>query len=229
MTLDVGSVAQDVFTELVAAVPPSEDSPWWETMPEYTQLNLQGYPVANHRMEPQIFVYPVKDLGVNEVAGKAAENLQKLLQSQQVGQEMPYLPLYNDAQIMHAQVKYLDFKNGNGVRYLIEFAQGVVPINNRGLLYTYQGLTADGGYYVAAVLPVNLSVLPADENDGANLPSSFTDNFTAYMEDTVNMLEQQPAGDFTPDLSKLDAMMQSIEIKVEVTQFTRKPKEFWRV
>jgi len=34
VTLDVGGVAQDVSTELVAAVPPSEESPWWETMPE---------------------------------------------------------------------------------------------------------------------------------------------------------------------------------------------------
>ncbi len=29
----------------------------------------------------------------------------------------------------------------------------------------------------------------------------------------INMLNQQPASAYTPDLSQLDAMMQSIEIK----------------
>ena len=45
---------------------------------------------------------------------------------------------------MHSQVQYLDFKNGTGVRYLTQFDQGILPINNYELVYTYQGLTSDG-------------------------------------------------------------------------------------
>ena len=127
---------------------------------------------------------------------------------------MPYLPLYNAAQVMHAQVQYIDFKNGVGVRYLTQFDQAILPINNHELHYTFQGLTADGKYYVAAVLPVNLPVLPEDESvDLNNPPQNFVEDFPKYLSDTVAMLNGQSPGAFTPDLSQLDAMIESIEIK----------------
>ncbi len=126
---------------------------------------------------------------------------------------MPYLPVHGEVQMMHVQVKFMDFKNGKGVRYLTEWSSGLVPVNNRNLLYTYQGLTADGKYYVAAQLPVNLASLPADEMSLDDLPPEFSTDYTKYMSDTASMIDQQAAGTFTPDLSKLDAMMQSIEVK----------------
>jgi hypothetical protein len=213
VTVDISGVAQDVTLSMVAAVPPSAEAPWWESMPQHSLLTLQGYPVAEHLHQPQIFVYPVAELGINEAAGNIADSLQTLLQDQQAGQNLPYLPLYNAAQVMHAQLQFLDFKNGQGVRYLTQFDQGILPINNHELLYTYQGLTSDGKYYLAAVLPVTLPGLPADENVTADLPADFTTNFPAYLASTVDLLEQQPAGAFIPDLSQLDAMLQSIEIK----------------
>jgi hypothetical protein len=198
---------------VIAAVPPGTDRPWWEAMPQHTLLALQGYPIANHLVKPQIFVYPVKDLRVNEAAGQVAASLQTLLQNRQAGETMPYLPLYNAAQVMHAQVQYLDFKSGKGVRFLTQFDQAPLPINNHELLYTFQGLTGDGKYYVAAVLPVNLPGLPANEHVTDDLPPDFMNSFLEYLADTVHLLDQQPAGAYTPDLSKLDALMQSIEIK----------------
>jgi hypothetical protein len=38
-------------------------------------------------------------------------------------------------------------------------------------------------------------------------------DFPAYMAKTVAWLEQQPANSFTPGLTKLDVMIQSIEVK----------------
>jgi len=213
VTLDIRGVAQDATSQVVAAVPPSSNGPWWEAMPQYTLLKLQGYPISKHSVEPQIFVYPISELGVNEVAAKVAEDLQTLLQSQQAGESLPFLPLYNETQALHAQVNYLDFKNGQGVRFLTEYNQGMLPVNNRQLFYTFQGLTSDGRYYAAAVLPVNLSGLPADESSTDNLSADFTNDFRTYMTATVDMLNQQPASSFTPNLSMLDAMIQSLEIK----------------
>lgn len=214
VTIDLNGVAQDFTSQVIEAVPASADHPWWEAMPQYMQLTLQGYPISGHLMQAQIYVYPVEDLGVNEVAGQVPESLQALLQSQQAGDLIPYLPPYNAAQVMHAQVGYLDFKNGSGVRYLTQFDQAVLPINNYELHYTFQGLTSDGKYYVAAVLPVNLPGLPADGNvDLDNPPANFVEDFPAYLAGTVDMLNGQPASAFTPDLSTLDAMMGSLEIK----------------
>jgi hypothetical protein len=75
-------------------------------------------------------------------------------------------------------------------------------------------LTSDGKYYVAAVLPVNLPALPMDASVNLNNPpTNFMEDFPTYLSDTVNMLNGQPASAFTPDLSTLDAMIGSLEIK----------------
>jgi hypothetical protein len=214
VTVNANGVAQSYAAQMVAAVPASAGGPYWEAMPQYTQLTLTGYPITNHLMQPQIFVYPASDLATaNEGAGKVAADLQTLLQNRQAGQKLPFLPLFNASQVMHAQVNYLDFKNGKGVRYLTQFDQGPLPINNHELIYTYQGLTSDGKFYMAAVLPVNLASLPADEKVTGQEPPEFGTDFLKYLDNVAGALNQQPASAFTPDLGRLDALVQSIEIK----------------
>jgi len=214
ISLDTGSIASGFQSETVAAVPASDSAPFWEVLPEYTLATLQDYPISNHLMQPQIFIYPAKELGeVNEGAGQIVASLQNLIQSPQEIPNMPFLPLFNAAQVMHAQVQYLDFKNGQGLRYLTEFDQGIIPINNYELIYTYQGLTSDGKYYVAAVLPVTHPSLPADTNVTGQETPEFTTDFPAYLANVVNTLNPQAADTFTPDLTQLDAFMSSLEVK----------------
>lgn len=214
ITLDTGDLATNFQVETVAAVPASENVPYWEMLPEYTRVTLQGYPISNHLMQPQIFVYPVPALAeVNEGAGQIVASLQALLQSPQETPTMPFLPLFNAAQVLHTHVQYLDFKSGQGLRYVTEFAQGIVPINNYELIYTYQGMTSDGQYYVAAVLPVSHPSLPADGSVTGNEPPEFSSDFATYLANVVGALNPQAANTFTPDLTILDAMMSSLEIK----------------
>lgn len=214
ISLDTSNLAASFQVETVAAVPASENAPYWEVLPEYTRVTLQGYPISNHLMQPQIFIYPVPALAeVNEGAGQIVASLQTLLQSPQETPTMPFLPLFNAAQVLHTHVQYLDFNSGQGLRYVTEFAQGIVPINNYELIYTYQGLTSDGQYYVAAVLPVTHPSLPADGNVTGNEPPEFTSDFPAYLANVVSALNPQAAGTFTPELTRLDAMMSSLEIK----------------
>ncbi len=213
-SLDTGSMATGFDTKTVAAVSPNSDAPYWEVLPEYTLVTLQGYPISNHLLQPQIFIYPVAELETtNEGAGTIVASLQTLLQSPQEIPNMPFMPLFNASQVMHVHVQYLDFKNGQGVRYLTEFDQGILPINNFELIYTYQGLTSDGKYYVAAVLPVNHPSLPANEKVTGNEPAEFTSDFLTYVANVVKNLNPQAANTFTPDLTQLDAMMSSLEIK----------------
>jgi hypothetical protein len=207
-------IASGLYTETVAALPAGDNTPYWEVLPEYTRANLHGYLLSNHLIQPQIFIYPVKDLGkVNEGAGKVIASLQTLLQSPQEIQDMPFLPLINELQVMHANIQYLNFKNGQGLRYLTQFNQGVVPINNQGLIYTYQGITSDGKYYVAAVLPVNHPSLPADVNAIANISLEFSTDYPVYLTNVIDTLNTQPGNTFTPDLTQLDVMMSSLKIK----------------
>lgn len=214
ISLDTGSVAAGFQAETITAVTEGEGGPYWGVMPEYTLLTLPGYPISNHLMTPQIFIYPVEELqAVNEGTVPIVTSLQTLLQSPQEIPTMPFLPLFNAQQVMHAHVQYLDFQNGQGVRYLTQFDQAFIPINNNELMYTYQGLTSDGKYYVAAVLPVNHPSLPADASVTGNEPPEFTSDFPTYLTNVVASLNPQAANTFTPDLTQLDTMMNSLEIK----------------
>jgi hypothetical protein len=214
VSIDTSGMASDIQTETVAAMTDTNNAPYWEILPAYTRVTLQGYPVSSSLLQPQIFVFPVQDLvKINEGAAGIVASLQTLLQSPAEVKDMPFLPLFNAAQMMHAQVQYKDFKNGRGVRYLTQFSQAILPINNHDLIYTFQGLTSDGRYYVAAVLPVNQPSLPADEKVDANLPPEFTSDFPAYLANMVKLLNSQAPNTFTPDLSLLDAMLSSLEIK----------------
>jgi hypothetical protein len=211
--LDLTGVATGVALQVVEAVASGPDAAWWAVMPQYASQTLLGYPVSDHAGEPQIFVFPLQGLEVNEAARKAAADLHALLQEQQAGEQMPFLPLSSGMQMMYAQVKYLDFQNGRGVRYLTQYANGIVPVNNHELFYTYQGLTANGQYYLAVVLPVSLDGLPVYSNETENLPLEFTTNSAAYLASIVTQLNLTPESAYAPDLSKLDAVVGSIEVR----------------
>lgn len=213
VSIDLNGVAQSYTSQVIAAVSPDADAPYWEVMPQYEVLTLSGYPVSSHLMTPQIYIYPVADLArTNEAAGKIAADLQTLLEKRLADTTLPFLPLLNASQVMHAQVSYLDFKNGSGVRFVTQFDQAPLPINNHELIYTFQGLTRDGQFYIAAVFPLNLASLPVDEKISGQEPAEFINDFPKYLQNVVGTLDQQQASNFTPDLSALDALIQSIEI-----------------
>jgi hypothetical protein len=214
LSINTGGLASGLQTEIVPAVSAADNGPFWDLLPQYTRVTLQDYPLGNHIMKAQIFIYPVAELGkTNEGAGNIADALQTLLKSPQDLETMPFMPLYNASQVMHVQTQFLDFKNGQGVRFLTQFDQAFIPVNNSELIYSYQGLTSDGKYYVAAVLPVNHPSLPADGNVTGKEPPEFTSDFPTYMANVVKSLNPQAANTFTPDLTQLDAMISSIEIK----------------
>jgi hypothetical protein len=210
--LDLSGLAQGQTVEIVPAVSASGGGPNWEVGPEYRRITLEGYPVTSHLLKPQIFVYPVAGLvKSNEAAGQIAANLRAYLQNPQPIETMPFLPLFNAQQVLHAKTEALNFQNGSGVRFITQFDQAPLPINNNELFYTYQGLTGDGRYYITAVLPINHPDLPANAQVNDQQAQELRD-FTAYLAKTVEWLEQQPGSSFTPDLANIDTLIQSIEI-----------------
>jgi hypothetical protein len=211
--LDLSDLAQGKTIDTVAAVQPNNESPYWEIMPEHLIMSLEGYPVSGHLLKPQIFVYPVAELSdFNESASQMALDLQTLLNDQQVKESMPFLPLFNAAQVMHSQVAFIDFKNGSGVRFLTQFDQAPIPLNNMELIYTFQGITDDGKYFIAAILPVTHPDLPND-NQVSSDQEFEAEKFVAEMAESVEKLGQLPVSSFTPNLTKLDTLIQSIEVK----------------
>ncbi len=135
--------------------------------------------------------------------------------------EFPYFPHPTSAQIIFAQGEYLEFEGGSGIRYVTVFVQNASwALSNSSLLYTFQGITDDGNYYISARFPIDAGdVLPdALDFDAFDLDEQLEEwgealnNYHIEFTDALNNLA---ADGYKPDLSLLDEMMMSIEIESE--------------
>lgn len=203
--------------QIVPASEPTSDSGMAGSVyPQYDQVKFSGYPLSGTFHEPQLLVYPAAEYAALD--GAAAQVIlsltQTLAEKPTAPERLPFLPLWPAAQMMHSNVEYLSFKNGNGVRFLTQYGQAAYPVNNHDLFYTFQGLTSDGKWYVAAILPVSHSSLPAtgDQVPGGDF-ESFANNFEAYMAIAQAQLNTLANDSFTPSLAVLDAMMASLQVK----------------
>jgi len=189
-----------------------------EVHPQYTQLTLQGYVLSDKFFTAHISVLPVQaytNLLPDSIPPDVAK-LQALIGGGATGDKgLPLLPYFNAGQEFFAQYKVMSFGNGKGIRYLTQYTQFIDPINNHEMFYTFQGLTNDGKYWVSAVLPISNPILPADGNNPPNGQSQeeFSNNFVTYIADITAKLNSQPSENFSPTLTMLDGLVNSIKIQ----------------
>lgn len=208
------SLAGFIETETFSAQS-GADLPPWELYPEHRVLSLLGYPLSGTFHEPKIILYPMQEyLDVHPAIGDQVANLQQMLIGKRTDflpDALPFFTLWNAGQVLSSQVKYLDFINGSGVRYLTQYGQGIYPIDNQMLFYTFQAITNDKNWIVSAILPVNNSVLP-DPTTLLEDPDFF-DNYAAYIDSTKILLDELPETSYLPSLALLDELFQSLEVK----------------
>ena len=211
------TLAQQVITTTIPAQNPGQDAPDWAAMPAHDKFNFVGYPSKNTYHKPRIEIYAVAEFAVIKPAAKdQIDRLKQLLSDAPAAPaEIPLIPIFNAAQVFRSQIKYLNFQNGQGIRFVTQYDQAIIPINNLEIFYTFQGLTSDGRYYIAAILPVATSALPNTDQLSPEQMETFStaSGFEAYLGQVVQTLNGQPSTDFTPNLDRLDAMMQSLRIE----------------
>lgn len=224
------ALAPNLATGIKAQAAQDTANEWWQaSRPGFMVYTLQGYSLAKRAADAQLFVYRVKDIeDQDEHSAANIANLRQLLQRKpalgaypNAGVDeppyyVPWLRPINATPIMHAGVEYLDFQNGAGMRYLTQYAQALSVVNNEELCYTFQGLTQDGEYYIAARLPVYHPDLVAGANDAPDGDTSVWEDVEKnllYMQKMAPMLDTAAPSSFTPNLTTLDAMMRSISIQ----------------
>ena len=199
------------------------DVPSWEIHPAYSQTTLQDYPLKGRFFEPQIFIFPAGEFAqMSGGAAQAITDLKAVLASPSATPDhMPFLPNFNAAQVFYSNSQVLQFQGGTGIRYLTQYDQGFMPINNQELFYTFQGLTQDEKYYVAAILPVNAALLSADGSpnspvppDGVPFDWNNPESMAVYLESIKEKLGSTDPSAFTPALPTLDALVQSISVSL---------------
>jgi Leucine rich repeat/Leucine Rich Repeat len=210
------SLAESVWPEIGAALPPSEGGAW--VNPEHIRFTFAGHTKpesfrfdwvgpAGH---PQILIYPAQEFStMSEIAKGEIEAMQRLLEARPPVPEgeIPLLPLYNNGQVFHAQVQYLDFQHGSGVRFITHYTQEVVGrLTKENVFYTFQGLTRDGKYYVAAFFPITS---PGLRDEMVEEPWEVAQ---ARLVEDIQYLDSLSSQAFTPELELLDSVIQSLVV-----------------
>jgi len=205
-------IANSATEEIVQAVPPGDGIPWWGTYPEHHRYDLEGYPITDGYSSIEISIYPIEEyVAMNEDVGNSIETLKSLIAnpSQPLPERLPFLPTFNASAYFHSNYETVNFQNGSGIRYLTAFSQVPVPILNDLMLYTFQGITNDGLYYVSTTFAVNIGFLV-----GTQAPTDWPD--ATIMQNQVDTVTQQLNNSkpeaFTPSLLVLDSLVQSIVV-----------------
>lgn len=142
------------------------------------------------------------------------------LAAQAAAYGLPSINQLTASQVLATQAAPIDFQTGSGFRFITAAAQDVAPLTNHRLYYNFQGVTRDGRYFVAAVFPVSVPLLPDDINgmDAAEY-ETFAAGYEQYIADIVQQLETLPAADFAPDLALLDAIIGSLAVESPTMTF----------
>jgi hypothetical protein len=199
-----------------------EDGPMMGATPAHTKFTLTGYPLQEKFFEPHILVYPASEYEtLNESAALNLQKLRAILASPSAPltrDMMPYITAFNAGMVFASKMQVVSFQSGSGVRVLTEYSQYAATANNTDMFYNFQGLTSDGRYYIVAVLPVNAPFLPANSDpqaavppDGIPLPGLEPNE--AYYTAITDKINQAAPEVFTPTITQLDALIQSISIQ----------------
>lgn len=208
-------------------VPPvtNEDAAYWEKTPGHLEVSLGDYYVLQGKLhQPRIYVYPA--MPYVELSPAAFESMHRLRNVMNptapiTADQLPAVPFFNAAQVFASSIQAISFQNGSGIRFLTQYDQYPAPVNNHELIYHFQGFTSDGEYYIVAILPITAPALAETSDAGSTVPAggiAYPDinnanpDFQTYYASIADLLNAAPPDAFTPSISQLDALIQSMWI-----------------
>ncbi len=232
------SLATGIQVETIEANPLTlpEEQFWYAHYPEHIRFSFLNYlDGSEFRLPyliagPQILVYStdsMREFGYDFVDQPNA--LESLLRerpdlSAYVGTSarppeirLPFLPWVNSGQMLRSHPQYVEIAGvGSGIRYVTRHSQEADHLTDRQIFYTFQGIMADGAYYVSAIFPVKTGVLP-EEVDTSDIDwNEFAANYSDhYLPQAFAQINSLPDEAFNPSLNTLDTLIQSIAFETE--------------
>ena len=182
--------------------------------PSFVHFNL-------YMEQAQVYVAPLKEYeDMLDIAPGIVADLYRMNDSiNNVSDCVPELPLNAffhvcDHQQFNSNLAGLDFANGSGVRFISVYGiQDMVPVDNKNLVYVFQGITDDSKYYIKAVVRLlhaqlpEVGEIPADVYTAADAST-----VKQYFLDFEQLLNQNEA-DFSPKLDWIDAFLHSLRVE----------------
>lgn len=210
------TIASNVNITQVAGDP--LDSPFPPEAAHTQFLLYTGYPAPESFLDAVggIRIYRTADLLGNEARESQLIQLQSLLSQRPDLAEymnsdtsalgtLPFFPIFPAGQILRARAQYIENDSVSGIAYLVVYSEAPGTLIGSDILYTFQGVSNDGEYYVSAIFHAAPSILPAEYE--AIDPATFDMN--AYVTDLIVELNAATPEDFAPSLTALDATIQS--------------------
>jgi hypothetical protein len=187
-------------------------------IPAHIELSFSARLVNDSTYTARVDVYPLDRFNIlqPDTVPPAVSQLQGLVSgSQGSDQGLPFLPVPDQPELFAAQYKVISFGSGTGIRYLTQFNQKPTPVNNQEMVYTFQGLSSDGAFWVSAVLPASTPMLAPDAKTlpGGVNQDQFAASFDSYIAGITAELNGLPSSNFAPDIDLLDGLVASIKIQ----------------
>lgn len=169
------------------------------------------------KTQGKLWIFPTTDAGVKDFRAAypphatAQKQLRAVLRERPAeSKELPVLPWADTGQAFNKKIRYLDFHRGTGIAWLTQWTIEPTPLDNSQLQYRFQGLTADGAFYVAAEFNVSHPSLPAKAE--VKDYRTFEKHYAAYVAKAAKEIAAKPDESFQPPLAALRAMFESIEV-----------------
>lgn len=181
-----------------------------EVTMEPAKVQVYAFPLKEAKASPDAFTkkYPTVD--------SAAKDLRKMLSVRPKSKNTPFLPWADATTYFESKSRQVSFKNGKARSFLAEYLIEPDVIDNARLIYTAQGITNDGKYYLSLVAPVKTKALP-DKGDVSKMTPAaykkFSAGFSEFATKVGTKLDRLLPSSFEPDLDILDKLVQSIELK----------------
>lgn len=187
--------------------------------PAHTELIVNDYPLTPTQAITMIYIYPVdrfSELLPDVLPRKIADLNSYISGGALSSRALPFLPPMPSTQVFFSQETVLSFNGGQGTRYVTQYNEMDNTINNKAIFYTFQGVTDDGMYWVAVILPISNPILPAN-NSFPPPPEGYTEetwsqNYDSYVREVKEALDAQPPASFSPAINTLDSLVESINV-----------------
>jgi hypothetical protein len=213
--------------------------------PMNLSLQFAGHYADQHSdssFHPEIIVYPIAEYiklfqgseDYSDVLDEKFQNLKTTISKQPsvIKGEYPFIPFVDATQILHSHLSYLSFKDGKGIGFVTQFnSSDPILVNNKNIVYVFQGITSNGKYLISATFPLKSSLLPdgqhVESHKGYIIPENFfkrenlslnEENYKNYILSVEQELNSATDEQFTPNLAEIKKMLSSIEIKPEILE-----------
>ena len=162
-------------------------------------------------------VYRVADVAAYPYSQQQADQLAALLNTrpdlatymrpEEIAKQnwLPFLPVFPATQVIRARAHYVDLPTLSGVAFLTTYRQDASPFRGNEFFYTFQGLSADGQYYVSAVMGVDTMLFPTETPAGFDY-NAWVQTMSTYNAESQAALNNAASTDFSPALTVADAV-----------------------